>query len=150
MRRRSEHPRGIAMTRSIRHGIWVLMNLLMGPHAFGADAQAVPINDTGVYPESLDVGPDGTLYLGSWKGFVYRARPHQPAIAWIRPDASNGLLTVLGVAVDVKRHQLWVCSVPAPNRNPPAPGISTLLSFDLATGALEVITATAAARICVQ
>ena len=110
----------------------------MGPQAFGGGAQDIPINDTGVYPESLDVGADGTLYLGSWKGVIYRALPRQSATAWVRPDTSNGLLTILGVAVDVKRNQLWACSVPAPNRDPPAPGISTLLSFDLDTGRLKL------------
>lgn len=103
-----------------------------------AEIHDVVFDDTLVFPESLDVSTDGTLYTGSWKGIVYRALPGEDAKPWVRPDAANGILSILGVAVDSGRHQLWVCSVPAPTRDPPAPGVSTLLSFDLKTGALKL------------
>ena len=103
-----------------------------------AEVHDVVIDDTRVFPESLDVSANGTLYMGSWKGTVYRALPGEDAKAWILADAKNDILSILGVAIDAGRHQLWVCSVPAPTRDPPAPGTSTLLSFDLKTGALEL------------
>jgi len=36
-------------------------------------------------PESLGASHDGTLYIGSWKGIVYRARPGEVlATPWVR------------------------------------------------------------------
>jgi sugar lactone lactonase YvrE len=51
-----------------------------------------------VFPESLSAAADGSLYMGSWKGIVYRALHGQTkATPWIRPSAENGLLSILGV-----------------------------------------------------
>jgi sugar lactone lactonase YvrE len=106
--------------------------------ATAANVHDVVFDDTLVFPESLDVSTDGTLYTSSWKGIVYRALPGEDAKPWIRPDDKNGILSILGVAIDTGRHALWVCSVPAPTRDPPAPGVSTLLAFDLKSGALKL------------
>jgi hypothetical protein len=96
----------------------------------------VLINDTNVYPESLSSTRDGTLYIGSIKGIIFRALPERTkADAWIKPTPENGLLTVLGVLADERAHTLWVCSSPSPLRNPPAVGTSALMAFDLKTGA---------------
>ncbi len=100
-----------------------------------ATRPSVTIEDTGVFPESLTAAADGTLYMGSWKGVIYRALPKQTkATAWISPTAQNGLLSVLGVLADDRRGVLWVCSVPAPTREPPAPGVTALMAFDLKNG----------------
>jgi hypothetical protein len=73
--------------------------------------------------------------MGSWKGIVYRARPGEAlATPWIKPTSENGLLTILGVLPDDRAGWVWVCSVPAPAREPPAPGISALMAFDMKTG----------------
>lgn len=119
--------------------VTVVIGLVCIAHqaSFAADVQDVIFDDTRVFPESLDVAKDGTIYTSSWKGIVYRALPGEHAKPWIRPDANNGILSILGVAIDAGRHALWVCSVPAPTRDPPAPGVSTLLSFDLKTAALK-------------
>ena len=109
-----------------------------GETSLAAEVHDIVFDDTRVFPESLDVSADGTIYTGSWKGIVYRALPGQDAKPWIRPDDKNGILTILGVAVDAARGQLWVCSVPAKDRDPPAPGTSTLLSFDLKSGELKL------------
>jgi hypothetical protein len=106
--------------------------------ASAAEVHDVIFDDTRVFPESLDIAKDGTIYTSSWKGIVYRALPGEHAKPWVLSDANNGILSILGVAIDARRHQLWVCSVPAPQRDPPAPGISTLLSFDLKTAALKL------------
>jgi len=88
-----------------------------------------------VFPESLGASHDGTLYIGSWKGIVYRARPGEVlATPWVRPSPENGLLTILGVLPDDRAGWVWVCSVPAPARDPPAPGTSALMAFDMKTG----------------
>jgi sugar lactone lactonase YvrE len=93
------------------------------------------IDDTDVYPESMSAAADGTLYIGSMKGIVFRAAPGSTtATAWIRPTSDNGILSILGVLVDAPSNTLWICSAPTPLRNPPVTGISALMAFDLKTG----------------
>jgi sugar lactone lactonase YvrE len=95
----------------------------------------VVIDDTNVYPESMSAAKDGTLYIGSMKGIVFRATPGSPkAEAWIKPTEQNGLLSILGVLVDERSRTLWVCSDPTPLREPPAVGTSALMAFALETG----------------
>ena len=74
----------------------------------------ITIDDTLVFPESLSAAAHGTVYVGSWKGIVYRAPPGgATASPWIRPPADNGILSVLGVLVDDRQGLVWLCSVPA-------------------------------------
>jgi sugar lactone lactonase YvrE len=113
--------------------------LLAGAALFAlaaADVQAQPaeivINDTNVFPESLDAAADGTLYIGSiGKGIIYRAAPGAKAEPWIKPD---GLMqTILGVVVDEKGGTLWVCA-----SDMYAPAAQTMLrTYDLKTGAAK-------------
>jgi hypothetical protein len=77
--------------------------------SIGATLPDVTIDDTLVFPESLSAAADGSLYIGSWKGIVYRALPGQTkATPWIRPSAENGLLSILGVLVDDRQGRVWV------------------------------------------
>jgi hypothetical protein len=109
--------------------------LLIAALASAGAPRDIPFDDTRVFPESLGASRDGTLYIGSWKGIVYRARPGEAlARPWIKPSPENGLLTILGVLPDDRAGWVWVCSVPAPARDPPAPGISALMAFDMKTG----------------
>jgi hypothetical protein len=108
---------------------------LAGP-VFAADD--VLIDDVHVYPESLSTDRAGRLYIGSVKGVIFRTAPKGDlAEPWIRPDADNGILSLLGVLVDERAHTLWACSSPMPFRVPPAVGTSALLAFDLATGKIR-------------
>lgn len=106
----------------------------------GITAPAGPLPDivmdgTELYPESMSSAPDGTVYIGSMKGIVFRAKPgSDKATAWIRPTPANGLLTLLGVLVDAPTHTLWLCSAPGALRSPPVTGTTSLMSFDLRTG----------------
>ncbi len=110
-------------------GLAAASSALAAPHD-------VRIDDVAVYPESLSAGPDGTLYIGSIKGIVFRAPPHASvAEAWIQPAAANGILSLLGVLADGRSRTLWVCSSPNQFRTPPAKGVSALMAFDLKTGA---------------
>lgn len=108
----------------------------------GCSAQApsrtagdIVINDTEVYPENLTVADDGTIYVGSVKGIVYRAAPDSlTAEPWIRHSSENGILTILGVLADDASDTLWLCSVPnffGPERSE---GVSSLMAFDLHSG----------------
>jgi sugar lactone lactonase YvrE len=104
-----------------------------------ACAQRVPgdvrIDDTAVFPESITSTADGTLYVGSVKGNVYRAAPDSSiASAWIRHSPENGILTILGVLADTASNTLWLCSAPnffGPERSE---GVTSLMAFDLGSG----------------
>lgn len=95
----------------------------------------IHIADTEVFPESLDVAEDGTVYIGSVKGNVYRALPGESqAQPWIRHSETNGILTLLGVRVDEAANTLWLCSAPnffGPERSE---GLSSLIAFNLDSG----------------
>ncbi len=105
--------------------------------AAAAPLPDIRVNDTEVYPESVTSSADGTVYVGSLRGNVYRALPGESvADAWIRADDDNGILTVFGVLADDASSTLWLCSVPnffGPERSQ---GVSSLMAFDLASGAL--------------
>jgi sugar lactone lactonase YvrE len=100
-------------------------------------AQAAPrsdirIDDTHVYPESLSSTQDGTVYVGSIKGVVFRARPGQTmAEPWVQPE---GVLSILGVLADPAHGTLWLCSSPNNFRVPPVAGTSSVMALDLKTG----------------
>lgn len=92
------------------------------------------IDGRNVFPESLSAAPDGTIYIGSTLGAVYRAAPgSDKAEPWIRADAANGLQGVFGVLVDAPSHTLWVCSSPMIPRPGAPAGITSLMAFDLGT-----------------
>lgn len=97
-------------------------------------AEDVRIDDTEVFPESVTSSRDGTIYVGSVKGNVYRALPQSStATPWIRYSEANGILTILGVLADESSNTLWLCSVPnffGPERSE---GISALMAFDLSS-----------------
>ena len=106
-----------------------------GAPATGAPLPDVTIDASNVYPESMSSGPDGTLYIGSMKGTVYRARPGQAkATAWVQRSDANHILSLLGVLVDAPSHTLWLCSAAGTLLNPPIQGTSSLIALDLATG----------------
>ena len=120
-----------------RWAVWTaaLAALLAAGAAMAAPAGDIRIDDTNVYPESLGAAPDGTLYIGSIKGIVFRApRGQATAEPWIQPTAENGILSLLGVLPDAASKTLWLCSSPNPFRTPPAVGVSALMAFDLKTG----------------
>jgi sugar lactone lactonase YvrE len=114
--------------------MWPMVVLGLGLCA-QATAADVLIDDTNVFPESMSAAKDGSLYIGSIKGIVFRAPPGgTKAEPWIQPTAENGILSLLGVLADDRSSTLWLCSAPNPFRNPPAVGVSSLLAFDLRTG----------------
>ncbi len=116
-----------------------LLGLSLAPLVLCAAVAASPpnirIDDKGVFPESVTASADGTIYVGSVKGIVYRAQPGSAkAEPWIRPDAGNGVLSILGVLADDASGTLWLCSTPnffGPERSQ---GVASLMAFDLHTG----------------
>jgi hypothetical protein len=113
---------------------------LLSAGTAGAASPSGPLPDivmdgTNLYPESMSSSPDGTVYIGSMMGIVFRAKPgSNKATPWIKPSASNGILTLLGVLVDAPTHTLWLCSSPGALRSPPVTGTASLMAFDLKTG----------------
>src|ERR1700678_4008207 len=109
--------------------------ILIAAMARASRPHDIPFDDTRVFPQSLGARRAGTLYIGGGKGIVYRARPGEAlATPWIKPSSENGLLTILGVLPDDRAGWVFVCSVPAPARDPLAPGTSALMAFDMKTG----------------
>jgi hypothetical protein len=110
----------------------------MARHATKASSTPLPdivMNGSNLYPESMSSAADGTVYIGSMKGIVFRARPGAgKATPWIKPTTGNGILTLLGVLVDAQTHTLWLCSAPGALRTPPVTGVASLMSFDLRSG----------------
>ena len=102
--------------------------LCSSPAAFGITVTT----DAGAGPESITAAPDGGLILGAAnKPIIYRAaKGETKAKPWIDVSA-DGPVTLLGVLSDFSTNTLWACE--AKPRNPPSP--STLLSFDLTSGA---------------
>jgi hypothetical protein len=106
----------------------------------GAPARGdVLIDGRGVHPESLSAAKDGSLYIGSINGIIYRAGPRDAtAVPFITPSAENGLRSTLGVVTDDAAGRLWVCSVAnsfAPRTAGSQPP-SEVAAFDLKTGKL--------------
>ncbi|HEU4619755.1 MAG TPA: hypothetical protein VFV10_17080 [Gammaproteobacteria bacterium] len=105
------------------------------PPAAGSALPDIRIDDTNVFPESVTSSADGTVYVGSIKGNVYRAAAGVPlAQAWIWATPTNGILSILGVLADDESGTLWLCSTPnffGPERSQ---GVASLMAFDLATG----------------
>jgi len=91
--------------------------------------------DAGAQPESITAAPDGGLILGSaTKPAIYRAaKGATKAEPWIDVSA-DGAVTFLGVLADASTNTLWACEI-GPRSAPGAPSPSTLLSFDLTSGA---------------
>jgi sugar lactone lactonase YvrE len=104
----------------------------MATAAAAAPRGDIRIDDTHVYPESRSSTADGTVYVGSIKGVVFRARPGSAlAERWVQPE---GALSILGVLADPAHATLWLCSAPNSFRSPPAVGTSALMALDLKTG----------------
>jgi hypothetical protein len=114
----------------------MLLVLLAFSSGAARGATDVLIDGTGVYPESLTSSADGTLYIGSLKGIIYRALPGSArAEPWIVRDEQNRLLSIYGVLADDRSRTLWVCSSPARLPGGVPHGSASLMRFDQRTAA---------------
>jgi sugar lactone lactonase YvrE len=105
--------------------------------ASAAPPADIRIDDVHVFPESMSSTADGTVYIGSIKGDVFRARPGaKMAEPWAHPE---GVLSILGVLADPGSNTLWICSSPNNFRNPPAVGVSAVMALDLKTGKQKAV-----------
>lgn len=93
----------------------------------------IRIDDTAVFPESVTSSADGTIYIGSVKGNVYRALPDSNvARPWLRKSSENGIQSILGVLSDEAHNTLWLCS--SPNFFTGEQGVTALHAYDLQSG----------------
>ncbi|HWL63960.1 MAG TPA: hypothetical protein VNQ32_14285 [Steroidobacteraceae bacterium] len=97
----------------------------------------IVIDGRNVHPESITSTADGSVFIGSMSGTIYRAGPQdRVARPFITPNPENGLRATYGVLADERGGRLWVCSVApfGPSPGPQQP--SAVVAFDLKTGAL--------------
>lgn len=102
-----------------------------------APLKEVLIADAQSEPESLSVGPDGTLFAGSASSpFIYRVRSGSPQADIFFDASRDGAGTFFfGILADANTNTLWACELtPNPEVAPVKPH-STLRGFDLTTGA---------------
>lgn len=108
---------------------------LAAPRSQAATARDVLIDGAGIYPESITSSADGTLYIGSLQGTIFRAaRGASRATPWIVRDERNGLLSIFGVLADDRSHTLWVCSSPVMLPGGVGSGKASVMGFELTTG----------------
>lgn len=97
------------------------------------------IDGRNIHPESISSSADGSVFVGSMNGTIYRAGPGDAvARPFILPSAENGLRSTYGVLADDAAGRLWVCSVAnsfGPRPSGPAQP-SEVVAFDLKSGAL--------------
>ncbi len=112
-----------------------LTALFAFPAAYSDVRAAEVATPPGSQPESLTVGPDGTVILGSASsGKIYRAKKGATtAELWIDVSREIPKGAFLGVLADPGSNTLWACQI---NDGPPREGRKTSLrGFNLATGA---------------
>src|ERR1700759_1746830 len=124
---------------SLKRLLIVLVPLLGVCAASAATLPEITFSEPLIFPESMGAAGEGSMYIGSWQGVLYRAtRKDSVAKPWGKPTADNGILTILGVLPDDHAKWVWVCSDPAPTRAPPAPGSAALMAFDYKTAAQKL------------
>lgn len=106
------------------------------PTATSQRSGDISIPGTGIFPESITAGRDGTLYIGSMGlGEIYRVLPGSTRAEPFIGRGSGGITNVLGVFADDASGTLWACSTTVGSGPPGGPtGPSALHAFDLASG----------------
>jgi sugar lactone lactonase YvrE len=89
------------------------------------------------FPEGVTSDDSGNFFVGSMDlGSIYRvAAGTTTPTPFVVPDATNDLVSVLGLYADNARNRLWVCSSDAGNAQRSGSAPVALKSFNLTTGA---------------
>ena len=113
-------------------------HLVETPLDVGAGAGIVKIDADRFFPEGSAVDAAGNFYVGSMDtGFIYKGNATTKPAAFIKPDDTNKLVSVLGLFVDPGTSSLWACSSDAGNSQRKGKGPVAVKQFDLATGMLK-------------
>jgi hypothetical protein len=107
--------------------------LLVCSAARAAEPLRIVTTEPQSQPESVSVGPDGSLFLGSAsKPVIYRAaKGASQAQVFIDIGTAEGNVSFLGVLADASTNTLWACEIIVTGKN----RHSILRSFDLSSAA---------------
>jgi sugar lactone lactonase YvrE len=108
------------------------------PLSVGAGRGIVSVATPRFFPEGVTSDAAGNLYIGSMDlGAIYKvAAGTTTASPFITPNATNDLVSVLGLYAHNASGRLWVCSSDAGNAQRSGSAPVALKAFSLATGAL--------------
>lgn len=138
LRLRARSDRAGGLCAAAMAGAALLAGCVEAPSVEAPTPEDILINGAHVFPESATSDSAGNVYVGSLGGTIYRASPGAGvAEPWIEPGPGNGLLSLFGVLADEAHGALWVCSNPNPFTGAGKDDGSSLLAFDLASGAFR-------------
>jgi hypothetical protein len=105
--------------------------------ASASSAAEIVIHDTKSQPESMAVGPDGTLYVGSASTpYVYTMKKGATtATPFIDASTAGPGTFFFGVLADAATDTLWTCQLTPVAGATPVRRTTALRGFDLKTGA---------------
>ena len=109
---------------------------ILGGSASASYAAEIVIHDAKSQPESMAVGPDGTLYVGSASTpYVYTVKKGATtATPFIDASAAGPGTFFFGVLADAATNTLWTCQLtPVAGTSPPR-RTTALRGFDLKSG----------------
>ena len=109
---------------------------ILAASASAASAAEIVIHDAKSQPESMAVGPDGTLYVGSASTpYVYTVKKGATtATPFIDASAAGPGTFFFGVLADAATNTLWTCQLtPVAGTTPPR-RTTALRGFDLKSG----------------
>lgn len=105
--------------------------------ASASHAAEIVIHDTKSQPESMAVGPDGTLYVGSASTpYVYTVKKDSTtATPFVDASAAGPGTFFFGVLADAATNTLWTCQLTPVAGATPVRRSTALRGFDLKSGA---------------
>jgi sugar lactone lactonase YvrE len=108
------------------------------PLEVGAGAGIIETRVPDFFPEGVTLDADDTFYMGSMNtGAIHKAAVGAvQSSKFIEPDATNDLVSVLGLYAHDASNTLWVCSSDAGNGLLAGRAPAALKSFDLTSGEL--------------
>jgi sugar lactone lactonase YvrE len=116
----------------MRLAVLSLAVLLVCSGALAAEPKLVVTTDPQSQPESITVGPDGSLFLGSMtKPVIFRAEKGASQAKVFADVSADGQVGFLGVLADAPTNTLWACEIMGAGKN----RHSVLRSFDMTSAA---------------
>jgi sugar lactone lactonase YvrE len=107
-----------------------------GPGPLDPGGRAISITPERFFPEGVAVDKNGNFYIGSMElGAVHIAQPNsEESEPFIEPDATNELVSVIGLYVDDATDTLYVCSSDAGNSPQAGTAQAAIKAFQLPSG----------------
>jgi sugar lactone lactonase YvrE len=101
-----------------------------------AGGRVIQLTPERFFPEGVAVDKNGNFYIGSMElGAIHKATANDAeAAAFIAPDATNKLVSVIGLYVDDAKNVLYVCSSDAGNSPQAGDAPAAIKAFQLPDG----------------